>query len=93
MPDDFSHQRESAGIQWINQTTVSAKCGIQNSIRTTIMIYIKILLNCDWLISMQLISNSSAEFCNNSAKICNKTDLIGGKTMGSTNQTKHGGCT
>ena len=29
-----------------------------------IIIYIKILLDCDWLISVQLIPNSSAIFCN-----------------------------
>ena len=34
--------------------------------------YIKIQLDCDRLISAQLISNSSAKFCNNNAKICNK---------------------
>jgi hypothetical protein len=31
-----------------------------------IVIYIKILLDCDWLISVQLISNSGAKICNNS---------------------------
>ena len=50
--------------------------------------YIKILLDCDWLISVQLIPNTSgsaifcshsAIFCNYSAKICNKLILIGGK--------------
>jgi hypothetical protein len=46
---------------------------------STVIIYIKILLDCDWLISVQLIPNSSAIFCNHSAifrnhsaKICNK---------------------
>jgi hypothetical protein len=35
-----------------------------------LIIYIKMLLDCDWLISVQLISNSSVKFCNNGAKIC-----------------------
>jgi hypothetical protein len=32
----------------------------------------KMLLHCDWLISVQLSSNRSANLCNNSAKIYNK---------------------
>jgi hypothetical protein len=31
---------------------------------TSVIIYIKILLDCDWLISVQLITNRSAKICN-----------------------------
>jgi hypothetical protein len=40
------------------------------------VLYIKILLDCDWLISVQLISNSNAIICNNSVKICNNSAKI-----------------
>jgi hypothetical protein len=46
-----------------------------------LIIYIKILLNCDWLISLQLISNSSAIFCNHSAIFCNHSAKICNKLM------------
>jgi hypothetical protein len=41
-----------------------------------IIIYIKILLDCDWLISVQLIPNSSAIFCNHSAIFCNHSAIF-----------------
>ena len=44
-----------------NHTAVTAP-NLQESF-TRIIIYIKILLDCDWLISVQLIVNSSAIFC------------------------------
>ena len=47
-----------------------------------LIIYIKMLLDCDWLISVQLISNS-AKIYNSSAKICNKQIWLVEKTMGS----------
>ena len=37
----------------------------------SLIIYIKILLDSDWLISVQLISNSRAIFCNHRAIFCN----------------------
>jgi hypothetical protein len=46
--------------------------------------YIKVLLICDWLISMQLIPNSSAKICNHSAIFCNYSAIFG-NTM---NQSK-----
>jgi hypothetical protein len=46
-----------------------------------VIIYIKIILDCDWLISMQLITNSSAKICNNSAKICNNSAKICNKLI------------
>ena len=39
------------------------------------------LIDCDWLISVELISNSSAKFCDNFAKFCNKTAKIGNKLI------------
>jgi hypothetical protein len=50
-------------------------------------IVIKVLLVCDWLISVQLIPNSSAKICNHSAIFCNhyepnKIELsFGGKKL------------
>ena len=43
---------------------------------TIIIIYIKILLDCDWLISVQLIPNSSAISCNHSAIFCNHSAIF-----------------
>jgi hypothetical protein len=43
---------------------------------TVVIIYIKILLDCDWLISVQLIPNSSAIFCNHSAIFCNHSAIF-----------------
>ena len=43
---------------------------------TSLIIYIKILLDCDWLISVQLIPNSSAIFCNQSAIFCNHSAIF-----------------
>jgi hypothetical protein len=57
------------------------KCMLLQAI-SHIIIYKKILLDCDWLVSVHLIPNSSAKICNNSAKICKKLNyLIGGKTL------------
>jgi hypothetical protein len=41
-----------------------------------LIIYIKILLDCDWLISVQLIPNSSAIFCSHSAIVCNHSAIF-----------------
>jgi hypothetical protein len=43
---------------------------------TIIVIYIKILLDCDLLILVQLIPNSSAIFCNHSAIFCNHSAIF-----------------
>ena len=41
-----------------------------------LIIYIKILLDRDWLISVQLIPNSSAIFCNHSTIFCNHSAIF-----------------
>jgi hypothetical protein len=43
---------------------------------TCVISYIKVLLVCDWLISVQLIPNSSAKICNHSAIFCNHYEPI-----------------
>jgi hypothetical protein len=48
---------------------------------SVLLIYINILLNCDWLISVQLIPNSSAIFCNHSAIFCNHSAKICNKLI------------
>jgi hypothetical protein len=46
-----------------------------------LVIYIEVLLDCGWLVSVHLISNSSAKICNNSAKICNNSAKIRNKLI------------
>ena len=43
---------------------------------TDLIVYIKVLLDCDWLISVQLIPNSSAKICNHSAIFCNHSAIF-----------------
>ncbi len=47
-----------------------------NRINITNIIYMKVLLNCDWLVSVQLIPNSSAGICNHSAIFSNHSAIF-----------------
>ena len=45
----------------------------ENDLLQMVIIYKEMFLDCDWSISVQLISDRSAKICDNNAKMCNKS--------------------
>ena len=83
-------------MQFLN----AIKILLQSLWKTQIIIYIKVLLDCDCFISVQLIPNNSSFFCNHNAKICHHSAKICNhsepvklelKRHIASNQIKHGG--
>ena len=68
----FSHKCHKS-VARTEPTISEVKGACSDDCATEAPEYIKILPDCDWLISVQLISNISTKICN-SAKICNKLD-------------------
>jgi hypothetical protein len=60
-------------IRWKMECSIQLGCRL---VEWNIHYLYKILLYCDWLVSVQLIPSSIAKFCNNSEKIFNNSTRI-----------------
>ena len=72
----YFQEDQTGGLFCLPPSEILKYC---KNVFSALIIYIEMILECDWSISVQLIPNSSdksAKICNKSAKICNKSAKI-----------------